>query len=147
MLIIDSTWPIFFRAAMSMHQHQFIIKNTKKGLRCNVDQWVHYMFYCWICTASTCHDKFSNFPHLGTVGPFALIWLIFRHLDKIWTYFIIFVTLLYFFNTFFGLFLAIFRSFWAILEPFFDLFHFFKLPKIARKMSEINAKWPIVLGP
>ena len=79
----------------------------------------------------------------GTVGPFALIPLVFSaSLDKLWTYFILFVILLYFSDTFYGY----FWSFWAVLEPFFDLFQFFKLSKFARKMSEIFAKWTTVWG-
>ena len=77
-----------------------------------------------------------NFP---PVGPFALISLIFRHftavsLDKFWTYFIIFVILLYFSDTFFGLFLVILGPFRSI----FNLFHFFKLPKIVRNFCKMT---------
>ena len=62
---------------------------------------------------------------LVTVGHFALIWVIFSHfsaafLDKFWTFFQFCDT----FWDFSDLFLA-------LLEPFFDLLHLFKLPKIA----------------
>ena len=41
-------------------------------------------------------------------------------------------------------FFALFDFFYALLEPFFYLFHIFKLPKIALKMCQIDKKWPIV---
>ena len=79
-----------------------------------------------------------------TVVYFSLvIWLIFKAffgvlLGNFWTYFDRFLIFLYFSV----IFLTFFWLFWVHLEPLFGLLHFFKLPKIARKMSKIFPKWP-----
>ena len=78
-----------------------------------------------------------------TVGPFALIPLIFRHfstvsLDKFWTYFIGFVIISYFSDTFFWPFLA----FLGPIKTIFWHFSLFKAPEILPKNEGNFFKMP-----